>query len=136
MTPAEIEDFFTRHRNELDFLAMLDLMSAAEAVIRLDYLNRVAKRLKDPISKSFKTINKNLSTTNKADKVSLEEHILDTWAAVAPATKNSVSDFKAALKIRHWLAHGRYWNPRLGRQQYSPGDIFDISDNLLHAIGA
>ena len=136
MNRDDIEDFFNLHRNELDFLAMLDLMSAAEASLRLDYLSRVGKRLKDPVSRCFRAINKKLSQSMGPGAIRLEDDILDTWASQEPGTRSWVSDFKAALKLRHWLAHGRYWNPKLGRQQYSPGDVFDISDNLLRAVDA
>jgi hypothetical protein len=58
MSRAEIDDFFDVHRSELDFVVILDLMSAAEAAIRLDYLDRVGKRRKDPVSKHFREIYK------------------------------------------------------------------------------
>ena len=136
MSREEIDDFFSLHRNELDFVAMLDIMSAAEAAIRSDYRKRLDKRLKDSVSKSFKKINKRLSKNKRSDKVSLEEDILDTWATELLVAKGPVSDFKGALKLRDWLAHGRYWDPRMGRRQYSPHDVYDISNNLLQAIDA
>jgi len=134
MTRDEIEVFFNLHVSELDFLAILSIMTAAEASIRLDYLNRLKRRLKDPVSKRFKEIQKKLSHRKKADRPGLEEDILDTWATRAPTAKTPVGDFKGALKLRHWLAHGRYWSPKLGRQEYSPGDVFDISKSLLDII--
>jgi hypothetical protein len=135
MSRAEIDDFFDVHRSELDFVVILDLMSAAEAAIRLDYLDRVGKRRKDPVSKHFREIYRKLSRKKSADKVSLEEHILDTWTTHDAETRVPISDFKGALKLRHWLAHGRYWHPKIGKQ-YSPRDVYDISSNLLRAIDA
>src|SRR5207302_922006 len=61
MSRDEVDDFFSLHRSELDFLVILDLMSAAEAAIRLDYMNRVAKRRKDSVSRAFRNIYKKLS---------------------------------------------------------------------------
>lgn len=136
MSRDEVDDFFNVHRNELDFVVILDMMSAAEAAIRLDYLDRVGERRKDPVSKDFRNIYKKLSKKKIADKVNLEEHILDTWTTHIAKTRVPVSDFKGALKVRHWLAHGRYWHPKMGRQQYSPRDVYDISSNLLRAIDA
>jgi hypothetical protein len=52
---------------------------------------------------------------------------------LVPTTKRPIGDFKGALNLRHWLAHGRYWNPKLGRT-YSPGDVYDISADLLQAL--
>jgi hypothetical protein len=51
-----------------------------------------------------------------------------------PETKSPAGDFKGALKLRNWLAHGRYWTPKLGRKSYSPGDVFDICEQLLMAL--
>jgi hypothetical protein len=134
LTQAEIEDFFDRHRIELDFLTMLDLMSAAEAAIRLDYKRKVVNRWKGDVSRSFLRIHKNLSKKKLEEYVRLEEDILDTWVDCEPKTKRPVSEFKGAMRLRHWLAYGRYWNLNAGRQQYNPKDVFDISNRLLQAI--
>jgi len=44
-----------------------------------------------------------------------------------------VSAFRGVLKLRHWLAHGRHWHPKLGRG-YTPNDVFDISQALIYAV--
>jgi hypothetical protein len=135
MGNKEIEDFFHLHKNELDFVTMLVMMAAAEATVRLDFMERVDRRWRDAVSKAFKAIHKDLSKKDAADRVRLEEDILDTCAATDERTKGPIGDFKGALKLRHWLAHGRYWNDvQMGRRQYSPQDVFDISNNLLQAI--
>jgi len=136
MTRDDVDDFFGLHRNELDFVTMLDLMSAAEAAIQIDYRDRVSNRYRDAVSRCFRNINKRLSGTTKAGRPDLENDLLDVWTANCPKTKAPAREFKGALKLRHWLAHGRYWNPRLGRQQYTSGDVFDICNDLLRAIGA
>jgi hypothetical protein len=41
-----------------------------------------------------------------------------------------VSDFRGALSFRHWLAHGRYWTPKLGRR-YAVRDVFEIAERLF-----
>jgi hypothetical protein len=134
MAGGEIDEFFNLHCNELDFVVMLDLMSAAEAAIRVDYQDRVDRRLKDAVSRKFREIDKRLSKNKRPDRVRLEEHILDTWASLVHQAKPPVGHFKGALKLRDWLAHGRHWDPRLGRQQYSPADVYDISSDLLDAM--
>lgn len=125
MSIEEIDEFF----RELDYLAMLDLLAAAEAAIRLDFLTRVQERRKDAVSRHFRRLYK----TQKR-QVSLAGDILEAWKQLAPRTKAAIGDFSGALNLRHWLAHGRYWNPKLGRN-YSPADVYDISYNLLEAIG-
>ena len=134
MTRGEIDAFFVVQQNELGFAAMLLLMAAAEAAIRVDFIDRVEKRLKDPVSKAFRAINKKLAKRNAPDRVSLEEDILDTWAEIDDNAKGPIGEFKGALRMRHWLAHGRYWDVRMGRQRYTPDDVFDISSNLLQAL--
>jgi hypothetical protein len=135
MTRGEVEVFFSQHHDELECVAILSIMTAAEAAIRMDYRNRVKERLKDPVSRRFRAIDRRkLSQGKKADRLGLEEEILNAWATEAPTAKSPVNDFKGALKLRHWLAHGRYWRPKLGRQEFSPGDVFDISNTLLDII--
>ena len=124
MTIEEINEFF----NELDYLTMLDLLAATEAVIRVDFLHRVYNRKKDDLSRQFRQIYQ-----QKGNMVSLDPDILDIWKEFDPAAKRKVSDFKSALNLRHWLAHGRYWTPKLGKD-YSPNDVYDIAYNLLEDI--
>ncbi|MCY2925195.1 MAG: hypothetical protein NT031_07105 [Planctomycetota bacterium] len=135
LTRQEVEDVFQSHRDELDYVAMLDLMAAAEATVRLDYFDRVVSRSKAPplVSKRFSKIDRSLRRNERPD---LEGDILDTWQDLVSGTKVPVRDFKGALTLRHWLAHGRYWHPKIGRRQDSPNDIYDVSNNLLQAIGA
>lgn len=126
----DIEEFFDRQRNELEFLAMLSLLAATEAAIRVDFIVRVQKRRKGAASRRFREISKRRGE----DKIRLEEDILEPWKDLVPTTKGPIGCFKGALNLRHWLAHGRYWNPKLGRT-YSPGDVYDISAGLLQALG-
>jgi hypothetical protein len=44
-----------------------------------------------------------------------------------------IGAFRGALRLRHWLAHGRHWHPKLGRG-YAPADVFDISRGLIDSI--
>src|ERR1035437_5500421 len=50
MSLDEVEDFFA----ELGFMAMLDLLAATEAVIRLDYWTRVDAYKKDALSRKLR----------------------------------------------------------------------------------
>jgi len=135
MTADEVGQFFERHRNELDLVAMLDLLAAAEAAVRLDYRARVRQRLKDPVSRRLRDVEKRLRRRHRRE-AGLEEDILNTWMQCRPRINRPASDFKGVLKLRHWLAHGRYWDPKMGRPQYSPRDVYDISLNLIEAISA
>jgi hypothetical protein len=41
---------------------------------------------------------------------------LDLWKQEFPTQKLLLGELKGALNYRHWLAHGRYWEPKLGRK--------------------
>ena len=103
MTPEEIDLFFS----ELDKVTMLDLMAAAEAAIRVDYLTRVYYRRKDHVSRKLRELYK-----QAGERVKLEDGILEVWRNCKPGSKVVVSNFRAACNYRHWLAHGRYWSRR------------------------
>jgi hypothetical protein len=118
LSQEELEKELNERLNELDKNVSLNLLSAIEASLRIDYLNRVYRREKDNLSRTFRKIYK-----DKANKASLEEDILSSWKKYHPKCKHIFSDIMGALKYRHWLAHGRYWVPKLG-QQY---DFYSIS---------
>lgn len=71
----------------------------------------------------------------KGPRVELDDDILEGWKLHHEAIVNRpVGEFRGALKLRHWLAHGRYWTRKIGRE-YSPEDVFGICMNLLDATG-
>ncbi len=121
-TKKELEDSFNFHLVELEKSTSFSMLSSMEALFRIDYIMRVKNRSKDTLSKEFRGIYK-LSGEN----ISLENDILLTWKVVYPSFKGIISDFIGALKYRHWLAHGRYWIPKIGRK-YDIDTIFGISD--------
>ena len=41
-----------------------------------------------------------------------------------------INNFKGALNLRHWIAHGRCWHPKLGGQ-YDAITVYNIAYNLL-----
>ncbi|MEO5329688.1 MAG: hypothetical protein H7829_15770 [Magnetococcus sp. THC-1_WYH] len=45
-----------------------------------------------------------------------------------------LKNFENILELRHWLAHGRWWQlePAIN---LSVGEIKDIVDNVLYAMG-
>lgn len=124
MTSEEVDDFFRR----LDQLAMFDLLSTTEAHVRTDFQDRVQKKRKDALSREFRKAAK-----QRRGKVRLDEDILDSWKKHHPKNKACIREFKAALKLRHWLAHGRHWVPKLGRS-YTKWVVRDICDTLAEAI--
>ena len=129
----DIDEFFNDELNEIDHRTCLFLIAAAEAVLVVDFLNRVGGRKKDTISKNFRNIFKNECEKNPKN-VRLDKHILDIWRDRDGKTKSLIGDFRGALNYRHWLAHGRHWTPTLG-QYYDPLGTANIVIQLFKEIG-
>lgn len=80
LSREELEKELNEKLNELDKNVSLSLLSAIEASLRIDYLNRIYRREKDDLSRAFREIHK-----NKANKASLEEDILSSWKKYYPS---------------------------------------------------
>ncbi len=129
-TREELIEFFDEQREELDEATMLNLLAATEAALRVDYLVRVIRKKRDKISKVVGKLHK------KHEKKVPLSGILNCWKQDAmPATNAVIGRFSGALHLRHWLAHGRCWRPKLG-QKYDPRDVFEICDALLKATAS
>ncbi|MGG2990375.1 hypothetical protein ABEO46_15620 [Geobacillus stearothermophilus] len=124
-TPEELDQHFKDKIEELENLICLDLLAAVEAKLRMDYLTRVYNRKKDNLSRIFRHIYK-----EKAERASLDEDILESWKEQYPQAKKYISDYKGALQLRHWLAHGRCWTPKLGKK-YDLLTVYTICKNLV-----
>ena len=122
----EIGAYFDHSEEELERLVCLDLISATEAFLRVDYYERIRERDRSEIGRSFRSLNK-----KKGNKISLEEDIIEAWKG--NTGDRSFSDFLGLLKYRHWLAHGRYWAPKIGRA-YSFDIAYEISANIFNIV--
>jgi len=69
----------------------------------------VYEKKKDTISRACRALYK-----QKGARVSLEDDILAIWKQNYPECKIAIGHFIGVLKLRHWLAHGRYWTPKFG----------------------
>ena len=131
-TLEELDADFTFQTAELSLLSMLGMLACTEAAVRIDFIERVSNRKKDDVSRGFRDAFK-----EQGERIRLEEDILDLWREHGNAgIRRAVQEFKGALPLRNWLAHGCYWKPRLGRAAgYDPVDVFDICHELLRAAG-
>ncbi|MCK4257598.1 MAG: hypothetical protein KAX49_01385 [Halanaerobiales bacterium] len=110
MSLNEIEEYFQDLHEETELAASFNMLANVEGCLRLDFFNRVYAKKKDSLSKDFFQIYK-----IKNKNIQLDEDILEKWKEHFPQLKSFISDYKSALKYRHWLAHGRYWVPKLGK---------------------
>ena len=127
-TRDELDEFFVRQRDELKRLTMFNLLAATEAALKVDYIRRIIQNKKNKVTKDFAALYK-----DRKLKVGLEGDILATWSHSCDhsPTRSAISEFKVVLNLRNWLAHGRFWIPRLARD-YDPQIVFDICDALLN----
>jgi hypothetical protein len=128
MTEVEIEYELDIVSKENEHLIALNLLASVEAAFRVDYLQRCYKRKKDPLSKAFRII-----YDTKGNHASLEDDIFTAWKEKSSSANSIVSDLKGAFKYRHWLAHGRYWEPKLGRK-YDYFSVFTLAQQVLNSF--
>jgi len=122
----ELRSRFAAARKHLRYAAMLHLLTTTEALLRLAFKSLSKRQTKPAICRRFRQIGR-----ERGEKIRLEEDILDTWIEVYPETARSIRDFKGVVPLRDWLAHGRYWNPKLGRPVYDVTDVFDMASEML-----
>lgn len=127
-TKNELIKSFNLHLAELEKNTSFNILSTIEASFRIDYIIRTKKKYKDRLSQKFRKLYK-----SKGENVSLENEILLMWKSEYPHLKSIISDFIGALKYRHWLAHGRYWIPKLGGK-YDISTISAISDSVYTSL--
>lgn len=136
VTPSFAARFVGRHPHEVlafrveetDLRSALAVLTSIEAAFRVDYECRCQKRMKDDLSRAFRAIHK----LRKA-RVSLEEDIFEAWRANSTGSRQLIGDLRGAFKFRHWLAHGRYWEPKLGRK-YDFNFVYSLADDVLNAF--
>lgn len=113
----------TAHENalvELEHMCSLAALSSLEAAIRLDYAARVAKRWRDPLSRAFRQVHR-----HREKKARLEDDLISTWRELAPLPNALAGDVIRVFKYRHWLAHGRYGQPRFSRYNFER--VFELT---------
>jgi hypothetical protein len=113
---------------ETGLRSSLAILTWLEAVFQLDYQYRCRKRLKDDLSRAFRAI-----SGRKPENVSLEEDIFDAWSSCAPGARPLIGELRSAFKFRNWLAHGRYWTPRLGRN-YNFESLYLLADAVYSKL--
>ncbi len=140
-TPDKVYEELEQRLEEEDRGSVLSILATLEAAFRIsrksfcaqkllreiDYLQRVYKRKKDVLSKEFRALYK-----TKGTRISLDD-IFSAWTKHSNAPKRLISDLRGAFNYRHWLAHGRYWNPKLG-QRYDYDSIYRLADNIFNSF--
>jgi hypothetical protein len=105
---SSIEDVWENFEllgNELLCWSIMNSIANAEAIVQRDYLHRINKRKKDPLSRLYRAM------YSKSKLVRLKDIILE-WPKATPSCRPIVNRFIDILRIRNWIAHGRYYTLR------------------------
>jgi len=137
LTIDEVDERFTVLRNELENVTVFSLMASAEAALLIDYETRLAAKGKDPLSKAYRKLQVSLRISGwfvRKSRPRVDNHILEAIKDSGIVPGHTVGNFRDALNLRHWLAHGRYWAVNLGRTLYSPEDIYAVTNAVVGAL--
>ncbi|WP_156041636.1 hypothetical protein [Chondromyces apiculatus] len=133
MTQDEVKSHFDGAHDELELVTCLQRMAAAEAVLQLDFRARAAEESEqdDPLNADAQVLFR--AKQEKKKRTELEE-LLTLWETHEPRGRLAIEAFRGTLHLRHWLAHGGYWKPRLARAKYDARLIFEISSALFETL--
>jgi hypothetical protein len=126
LTAAEIRNQLNARLEETGERSAFFVLTSLEAAFKVDYESRCRKRMKDPLSRRFREMYKQ----REMRRVRLENDIFEAWKEHKPETRALIAEVKSAFRFRDWLAHGRYWTPRLGRK-YDFNFIYSLADDVL-----
>jgi hypothetical protein len=118
----EVQTELTRRLEETELRSAFVILTIVEAAFRLDYKYRCEKKLEDDLSRAFRAIHR-----SRKNGVRLDEDIFETWRQKQTSSRGLIGDLRGAFKFRHWIAHGRYWEPKLGRK-YDFDSVYDLAD--------
>jgi hypothetical protein len=123
--PDEVRSELGERLAELDRNTTMSLLTAVEAAFRIDYLQRCYQKRKDGVSRAFRGLYE-----KKKDRASLEDDIFEVWKNNTMGSDKIIADLRGAFNFRHWMAHGRYWTPKLGKKY----DYFSVYPLALQAV--
>jgi hypothetical protein len=66
----------------------------------------------------------------KETRASLEDDIFEVWKNNTTGSTKLIGDLRGAFKFRHWMAHGRYWTPKLS-QKYDYLSVYPLALQAL-----
>jgi hypothetical protein len=139
--PQDADAYFEACKQEIDLAAVITLVAAAEARIRLD----VEQRCKGSGDFAARLILLTKSADKEYQVALYENGIMDAWKDCVGSLTNvqqkdrerlltGIGGFKSLLPVRHWVAHGRYWPLRGGVKRYPPNREADTVNKLYDAL--
>jgi hypothetical protein len=126
--PSKVEEELADRIGETDMRSALAIMTRIEAAFRIDYQMRCRRKETDGVSVAFRRLKRTYG--EQYWRVPLERMIFETWRTVYPETSNLISELNGAFRFRHWLAHGRYFQPKLARK-YDYQGLYVLAVNVM-----
>lgn len=111
MTDKEVGELLSKRILETEIRSSLALLTSLEALFRVDFTLRCRTRSKDDLSRHFRSVER-----ATGPRVRLEEDILEGWKVHFPEKAGLIGEIRSSFNYRNWIAHGRYWTPKLGRK--------------------
>jgi len=109
MSKNEIELTKEDMLKENDITHCLIILTTIEALIRLDADKKYCEKKKNAYSRKIKDI----YDKTKGERIKLEEDLINIRMQEDDSSLRRIyNDLKKCFKYRHWLAHGRYWDPK------------------------
>jgi len=126
-TNNEIKNEKKKRLLELELNCIFMVLSSIESLIRIDYETRVRNKQKNSLARDLRELDKNYDKTYKIP--------INTICDIYKNNSQGelFSFIKSIFKLRHWLAHGRYWTPKIGRK-YDFDDIYNIAYELNNLL--
>jgi len=106
---------------ELKQQGVMLLTASLEATFQVDLQLRVARKLKDPVSRRLRRLHRAAERSDRRIEV---EELLDAWKKET-GNASALGQLRQVIGYRHWLAHGRYWEQKSGLTYLDPGDVWD-----------
>lgn len=121
---VEVQEELADRLSESERSTILTILTSLEAAFYIDYLQRCYLKKKDRLSRAFRAIHKRY-----AYRASFEDEILTAWSDHTSVPRSLIGEIRGAFKYRHWLAHGRYRIPKLGRK-FDYDSIYLLADKV------
>ncbi len=139
--PQDADAYFEACKQEIDLAAVITLVAAAEARLRLD----VKQRCKSSGDLAARLLLLTNSASQEYQVALYENGIMDAWkdcvgslSSVSQRDRDrlltGIGGFKSLLPVRHWVAHGRYWKLPGGVKRYPPLVVANTVNKLYDAL--
>jgi hypothetical protein len=128
MSVPELDDTFERLGEELNCEVALALVGSIEAIFMSHYNSISAP---GPHAGMLEARLWALRG-RRGDDASFDD-VLEAWKEARPGHGQEVGQFKQVLRFRHWLSHGRRWDP-LGFAGFDVATVVDRARRLDRSL--